>query len=466
MAISIQQQPTTPNMANADLLFAVTSSQINQPQFQYVVDIYESGSSTIVQRVKQQVNPSGYGVFNLGEILTQNMPTSTGLGYEVAIDNKESIWTSDRVWLGNVDNAKQYTIYFGEEYGTSASSSVTLYDGAGSAGDPNVTGSHYHFFVDGHVDVNNEVNFNFNSGSKYAYENPMDDVTFTHQFGLTDFAATQSIRLGDSHTISFFNGNVSGEDPVTGVTASEAMDVYALTLKQYDSTGSLLDSSVYANLTVRAGTPTRWDAVYRNQQGYTRLVHCAVGPYQWEQYGVPLNANCAYYDCIFTSQATDTFPNDNGIWGSYRFIITEANCGYNGVRFIWKNKYGVWDYYNFELAESTNGIIERKSYNQSFVDYSSTTPIVSFDKARRGKNNYYNKVTKRRGAQTNYLTQAEADVIKELFYSTNVYIQDGTDFIPVTIETANLVEKTNPRTQKLYQYQIEYVYANDTRARN
>ena len=142
------------------------------------------------------------------------------------------------------------------------------------------------------------------------------------------------------------------------------------------------------------------------------------------------------------------------------------NCDYSGVRFAWKNQYGVWDYYNFDLAESTVSNVEREQYTQTFIDYSTTANSVSYDRSRRGKNNYYNKIEKRRTAQTNYLTQTEADNIRELFFSTDVYVQQSNgQWWPVVITSANVTEKTNPRTQKLYTYNIEYVYANDQRPR-
>ena len=72
MAITIQQQPTSPNMGNAHLLWVVTSDQSAEAQYQFVADIYVSGSSTRVQRVKQQPNPDSKGVFDLGTII----PTS------------------------------------------------------------------------------------------------------------------------------------------------------------------------------------------------------------------------------------------------------------------------------------------------------------------------------------------------------------------------------------------------------
>ena len=118
MAITITQQPTYPNATYTDLVYVVQSTETAQPQFQYVMDIVSG--STILSRVRQYPNPSAVGVFNPARILNDYLeyPTQFDL----------TVLTTSNTQVG------QFTINFGEEYGTSISSSVTLYDGAGSPG--------------------------------------------------------------------------------------------------------------------------------------------------------------------------------------------------------------------------------------------------------------------------------------------------------------------------------------------
>ena len=450
MAISLQQIPTTPNIANSNLVYTCTSTQVAQPQFQFVVDIKDA-SGTLIQRVKQQPNPSSKGIFDLGQII----PTQLG--------------PTDRVWdisvvTANTASAGDFTIAFGEEYGTSVSSSITLYNGAGSAGDPAVTQTDTIFFLlDGVTNPNELVNWNWNSGSYYAEEDPLDDVTFNHQFGLTLFNSS-SIRLGDYHTISLLNGNTQGN----GDNPNSAMDVFAATIKQYDISGVIGSTDIIYNTTVglRTADSDDWSTVYVSQSESTRLNHWPVGPANLVDASIGLDSDLAYYTVEFTAQATDRSPNYSGVWGLYRFDVTTANCGYDGVRFAYKNQFGVWDYYNFALAESTEGTIERLNYDQSFLNYSNTSNNVAYDTERRGKNNYYNKITNRRTANSDYLTQTDADNLRELFYSTDVYVQqDDGAYFPVIINNASVTEKTNPRSQKLFRYTVEYQYANEVRSR-
>lgn len=454
MAITINQNPTSPNLSNGNLVFAVNSTQIAQPQFQYVCDVLYSPGGALIQRIKQQPNPTGYGVFDLSMIITSTLgPTDKVWTITAAEGNSER---------GSLDS---YEVKFGEEYGTSVSSSVILYNGRGGAGSPSVSGSVRYNMLDGTLNPNDKVNWNWASGSKLDEHNINDD-TFNFQYGLTDFPATQSIRSTDYHTLSLLNGNLQ---PIDSPTV--AQDVYVMEVVEYNSAGAALASaSYYNNETDGNGGPRNnaaqvWADVYASQNADTRLIHFPAGPQNFAGAGNTLNANTAYYVCTFYEQATDGFRNDNGIWGTYRFNLTTRNCGYDGVRFAWKNKYGVWDYYTMGLAETSNSSIERKNYKQTFVNFSSTSASVPYDKTRRGENNYMNKIVRNKTAESDWLTQTYADLLTELFYSTNVYIQDGTQMLPVVIKNASIEEKTNPRTQKLFKYTVEYALANDIQAR-
>jgi len=191
--IAIQQEPTSPGMANSDVLFTVVSTVSSQPQYQFVLDIYESGSSTLIQRIKQQPNPNAKGVFNIGQILSSYIES-------------DNVWKTQKFATSSLAN-KDFVIKFGEEYGTSLSSSVLLYTGYGPAGNPAVTGSSFYTLTDGLVDPYAAVNWNFNSASYFAMEDASIYNSFSYQHTLTNAPLTQSVNDGDYFTISYYNGN-------------------------------------------------------------------------------------------------------------------------------------------------------------------------------------------------------------------------------------------------------------------
>lgn len=449
MAISINQQPTSPNMGNSNLIFAVGSTEFDEPQFQFILDIYESGSATLVQRIKQQPNPSGGGFFDIGNII----PT---------LLESDNVWTASPFATSSESN-KDFIIKFGEEYGTSTSSSVTVYDGLGGAGEPNKTGSAFYTITDGLTNDENEADWNFASSSYYTPQTASSDEAFIEQVTLSSFPVTQSVQEGEYQTISVYNGNVDDGEIL-------AQDIFYYQISFYNSAGSQIQNNDFINTFSNGGGPRtnigdEWTDVYTEQTNKTRLLHVGVGPQNLEDAGISIPATWAYYDVTLRAQADDLQEDGDTQWIAFRFEKDTANCGYPGKRFAWKNEFGVWDYFTFKLAESTNDRIERNSFDKSFVDYSSTTAVMPYDQQRRGRTQYYNKVNKQHTVESDYLTQEYADSLRELFYSTNVYVQEGTTFEPVVITNANITEKTNPRTQKLFRYTANYEYANEVRPR-
>jgi len=452
MAINLRQYSTSPDIGNSNLVHAVTSNSSSQAQYRYVADILDD-QDNLLQRLKQQPNPNDTGVFDFGNII----PTYLG--------PTDEVWKIANV-TANTACGKDFKIRFGEEWATSPTGSPVLYVGNEDiAGAPSVSGSYYTFLLDGVTNPNDLVDWNWNSGSKYDEEDTYGLPTFNHQNGLTSFN-TASVRIGDYHTISILNGNLTGIFP-TDLDPGLAQDIYCVVYRQYDATGSLLDTDILYNTAAgpRTSSTELWDDVYLDQDETTRLIHFPAGPQNIEDAGVPiLSDDTGYYTMTFYNQTAEPGVNYNGIYGEYRFEIDNRNCGYDGVRFAWKNEYGVWDYFNFNLAESTTSNVGRESFEQTFVDYSSTN-TVTYDKARRGQSQFQNRVNKTHTAESDYLTQENADNLRELFFSTNVYVQEGTTFLPVVITNASITEKTNPRSQKLFRYTVEYQKANNERPR-
>ena len=452
MAINLTQQPTSPGMTNSDYLFEVTSSQVAQPQFQFIADLTLSGSNTVLQRIKQQPNPSFFGVFNFGQIVASYL------------ESDNSWKTAQFITSSNV--GKRFSVKFGEEYGTSISSSVSIYNGRSAVtGSPSLTGSNYYYVVDGLVNPYDAVNFNFPSASYYKnVTTPTAGAdTIQAEYALTNAPITKSIQRTEYETISLINGNFNGSTTV-------AQDIYGLQVDQYNSAGALISSSFVVNDSTNDGGPRtndseEWSAVESTQTSGSQLLTMGVGPLNLSSSGTPLSSSCDYYTVKAVMQDSPSTPDTSNWFAFRRYNIEGPACGYDGVRFAWKNEFGVWDYYTFTLQSDSAFNIERQSYEQEFVNYSTTTTTVSYDRERRGATQFYNALIQNQTANSDWLNQAQADWLKELFFSANVFQQIGSDFFPIVISSANLVEKTNPRTQANFQYQIEFKPANQLRPR-
>lgn len=194
MAINIAQQPTTPNCTYTNLVYQVTSSNATEPQFQYVMDVYVSGSATRLARIRQFPNQLNQAVFDPSRIMNDNLEYSTLL-------------TPTVTYVVNdvTDTIKTFDVQFGEEYGTSATSSVTLY--------PNLSNDIIEVFPC-QIDPNNGTSFNFlDSGSAVILSDRPD--------GVPEY-------IGAGYRIPFYNGTAGAlnvTSPTAGTVAVQPGDI-------------------------------------------------------------------------------------------------------------------------------------------------------------------------------------------------------------------------------------------------
>ena len=170
MSYTITQQATSPNAAYTRLLYAVSGSiYTTQPQFQYVMDVYESGSSNLIKRTTQTINPAGVAIFDPSRIIQGQL----SVDYNWKINTPTEFNSS----------SKEFIIEFGEQFATSISSSVTVY--------PTIASSSIETFQ-GVVEPNAGY-YNWDSAS-YAV--------------LSNMPATMSMQTNDYGTVSLYNNTV------------------------------------------------------------------------------------------------------------------------------------------------------------------------------------------------------------------------------------------------------------------
>jgi hypothetical protein len=434
MAITIRQAPTTPNQANADLLYVLTSTNIAKPQFQYVMEI---GGLTL----KQQGNPTGRGVFNIGQITRD-------------LVSQDNLWKTPNVQT-ITNTADTITPVFYEEYGTSISSSVQYYNG--------VSGSAL-YIMNGVVQPN-DGSFNFDYDSYWVNETTPTGggAGFTYQHALTNSPLTQSIREDEYATISIINGNFDGD-------LIEAQDVYWIQVNFYNESGGNISNFGFYNVDSgsynggpRTNPNQEWDAASALQTDGTKVLYIGVGPKNFTDGGESLGSGWAYYEVTLQAQESAGVEDNTAYFAKRRFVKQEKECDYDGTRFAFVNSFGVYDYFTFPFANSKQDTIERLTFEQGFVNYSTNANSVTYDKSRRGTKVFSLKSNETRTAESGYLSQEEADWLVELVESNEVYIQEGNDFLPVVIQNATFDYKTNPRTQKLYRLSLTYTLANQKR---
>ena len=171
MSYTITQQATTPNAAYTRLLYVVSgSTNTNKPLFQYVMDVYESGSNELIKRTTQTINPAGVAVFDPSRIMQGQL--SDDYSWEIS-----SVTPFD-------SSSKTFRLEFGEQFASSISSSAAVID--------NIERTNTEVFR-GVVEPNDGY-FNWPSSS-YAV--------------LSNMPATMSMQNTDFGTIGVYNNDVS-----------------------------------------------------------------------------------------------------------------------------------------------------------------------------------------------------------------------------------------------------------------
>lgn len=448
MAVTLTQQPTSPNAAYTALPYVISGSgTTNNPQYSYVMDIYESGSSTLISRQFTQPNPEGVGVFNpskifQGELQYNSLFTTSSASY--------------------IDLYKKFEVKFGEAYSTSISSSLSIY--------PNLT-SHSIEVFSATVDPNSG-SFNFPSASYTPTVDNAEDVSVLTKLPYEIFGSSAAglssylppVTNNDFYTINslktdnyyvYDSGFPAGpyyvallfyEDitfdtwyiPTTaGATQSDTgilnFPIGPANLKQLSITSSL------NNETFTQAFARPWSIMVVSYRG------TVIGPSSVNAY----LAFMPYYNPYASSDSLRYWGYDDR-----RDLIPTYNPCSEYVRFAFINSLGTWDYYSVfnPVKRVTN--LERSTFVKPKVNYSSSTSLNNLE--QRGNTQYNIEHTDNYEVTTDYITKTISDYVNELLESPSVFVQQGSDFVPVVITNSTYTANNSTARNKLFNYTITF----------
>jgi hypothetical protein len=139
---------------------------------------------------------------------------------------------------------------------------------------------------------------------------------------------------------------------------------------------------------------------------------------------------------------------NNGSARRYKFAtIFTQSCGkYDPMRIAYLNKYGAFDFFNFDLVSKTSFQIEKKGYERNYSgDIYEANGIV----VKNINPIYYTNETQNWRIISDYLTDAQAELLRELYSSPLVFLNVVNDnyitpsWIPVKpMPTSYEVKKT------------------------
>jgi hypothetical protein len=176
-----------------------------------------------------------------------------------------------------------------------------------------------------------------------------------------------------------------------------------------------------------------------------QIVRIPIGP---AQSGFPLSGSIDSYKVQAYNNST---PLGTPI--TFDVVCTQK---YPNIRIKWKNRYGQFDYMNFNMVNRQSFSTERKTYTPQLGSWEgSSLSYQNYDSANLA---YIVDSKQAISVNTNWLTEDYNEILKQLLVSDEIYwVQnESTDSVmPITITTQNIVFKTGV-VDKLIQYQFEF----------
>jgi hypothetical protein len=150
---------------------------------------------------------------------------------------------------------------------------------------------------------------------------------------------------------------------------------------------------------------------------------------------------------------------NNGSARRYKFAtLYTQSCGrYDPMRIAYLNKYGAFDFFNFDLVNKTTFQIEKKGYERNYSgDIYEANGIV----VKNVNPVYFTKETQNWRIISDYLNDVQAELIRELYSSPLVYLNLVNDnyitpsWIPVK-PNATTYEVKKTASDKLFNLELD-----------
>ena len=130
---------------------------------------------------------------------------------------------------------------------------------------------------------------------------------------------------------------------------------------------------------------------------------------------------------------------------------------YPNIRIKWKNRFGQFDYLNFDMVNRQSMTANKRTYQPQIGSFTQRT--LSYNEYDTQTLNYVVDANQTISCNTNWLSEDYNDILKQLLVSDEIYwMQYNTAAVkPLTIVTSNIQFKTGV-VDKLIQYQFDFQF--------
>ena len=164
--------------------------------------------------------------------------------------------------------------------------------------------------------------------------------------------------------------------------------------------------------------------------------------------GFPLSGSYTSYQIQAQNGSTDL-----GQPITYNIVCEQK---YPNVRIKWKNRYGQFDWFNFNMVSRQSFNTERRTYQPQLGTWGSST--LSYQNYDSSTLNYIADSKQALSVQTDWVSQDYNDIFKQLLVTDEaywIYDEANGDIRPITISTDSIIFKTGVN-DKVIQYGFDF----------
>ena len=437
--------------ANQPLIVTVyDDTNTGEEKFRYVLDVEINGA--LVARLKTLPNASDVGIFDISKVVQDYLSidyTSNSTTYATTtqpIHELHEVASTVELLSQNKDAIKFVELKGRAEWYVTANGAVTL---------TTVRSSKNFYAIDSAIDYEQGFNVEVDRYVRLIEIDVLGTPTLPFTANdlrvLTNAPLTQYAYADDYGTLAFLN-HLYFDAP--NFTESNYY-IDEVEYKSYNKAGTLLNT-----VTVDMSTNGTVDGNSTIDQA-SEAQKVIYIPFGFKNFEESATLNVLSPNVTATVDKV-TVEIKNATVDSYYKIYTlqlDPYCSkYKPKRFAFRNRFGAWDYVNFNAKNSENSDINRETYVKPIGNWSGATyALNSFD---RTKTSFNTKSVKKGTANTNFISENDVNWLQELFESEDVYVYEGGYWKPIVITDTNFITKTTVN-DRLIQYSINYEYSNN-----
>lgn len=395
--ITVTQYPSQLTPIYNPIVFVATSTNTAQENFRYVVDVYINVA--FYTRLIVPPNPSNDSLYvNLAPVL------------EPLVSQDVDKPIDDNTDESNTNSSIMYTVKFGEQYGASGDIFSDL------------------------VTVSNLYAWN----SIFDYEDFVDYSSGDYQMSAS--------TLGQFLTNRPSSGDVYVDDNawLYWVKLFNSGSFYSRVIT-YDSSGSVI-----ANRIINMTNNGRLGRMPTGPDNINNLLNAIIisGGNQ-----PIITASVAKYSIQLFSDITALIP----ISQIYYYTIASGCSDRDKVNVVFLNKLGGYDSFAFIKASKRTASIERKEFKSSMGSFQSFSTFT-YSKSDRATTQYHTKIKDIHSVESDWITEEQSVWLEELITSPDVYIDNGSELVPIVVTNSNYERKFTVN-EKLFNLRLEYKYS-------